>query len=282
MKKIMFTLCLFAILLVSCSHKKKPDSGQNSPPPAHPALKGTKWKTSSDQLIEFSNDVGLATLTSTGYPFGVALKASYEVEDEKKVIIKLDDFISKLENFGEKELAIVFKETAIAATIISYEFMLNDEQNQLSDAEKKKLQDNITKLKNAKDSITDKASLKKFLIEIFYPMNIEEIEENLKLSGLPDDAKAKMEAELKNMKDAIADPSKVDALLDQGMKEFKELISNELPGIKKSNPITLKCEDGETIKTTEKLISSNDFNVSKLEFMYPVKFEEGDEFIKKK
>ena len=276
----MFTFVIFAILLVSCSHDKPSGTDQNSPLPANTALKGTKWATSDQQVIEFSNDTNLATLKSLAYPFGISLKATYEVEDEKKVIIKLDDFISKLENFGEKELVEVYKSVVIEATIISYQFAIDNTENPLPDAEKEKFRNNITKLKNGMASITDKASLKKFIIEIFFPMNIAEIEENLKDPQLPADAKAKMEQELQGMKGALADPSKIDAMLEKGIAEFKELANKELPGIKKSNPITLKCEDGETIKTTAKLISCTDFTIEKLEFMLPVKFGDGDEFVK--
>ena len=159
--------------------------------------------------------------------------------------------------------------------------MIDSTENPISDTEKEKLRNDITKLKNGIASVTDKASLKQFIIDIFFPINIAEIEGILADPKTPDEAKPKMQEDLSAMKDMLADPSKIDAMLEKGISELKELAKKELPGIKKSNPITLTCEDGETINTTAKLISSTDFTVENLEYMLPVKFGNGDEFVKK-
>jgi|GEM_PF-2165972 len=278
MKKLMFTFVVFAIILTSCPHKKKP--GADNKPVAHPSLKGTTWESSDYQVIEFSNDTNLAILKNPSYPFGLNLEAPYEIKDEK-VIIKLDNFISQLENFDDREFAKAYRVLVVDPTIVAYQFGIDDSETPggLKDVMKK----NIVKLKNGLTYLTDKAGIKKFIIEIFFPINIEEIEWHLANStNLPPDAKQKMEEELKKMKGMLADTSKIDAWMEEAHNELKGIINANLPGIKASNPITLKSEDGETLKTTAKLISSSDFTVEALPFMSPIKFGDGDEFIKKK
>ena len=281
MKKLMFTFfVVFAMLLVSCPHaKNKPGNGGQPLPSADPALKGTTWESSDYQVITFSNDSNLAIMKNPSYPFGLELEAPYEVKDQKEIRIKLDGFIYKLENFGEKEFGEAYKVMVIDPMIISLQDDIDNPQ--VPDEAKAKLRENIIKLKNGVSYLTNKAGIKKFIIEILFPMNIEEIEGFLNDPKVPDDLKEKMKVDLAKMKEMLADTSKIDEMLEQGHAELKEAIAEVLPAVKASNPITLKCEDGETVKTTDKLISSSDFTVEVLPFMSPIKFGDGDEFMKK-
>jgi len=278
MKKVMFTFVMFVILLVSCPHKTEIETGPNKKPlpPANPILKGTTWEDANKQTISFSDSVGLAIIQSKLEEYGAVIEAPYEVKDEK-VIISLDDFIYKLENFGEKDFVEGFKTMLVSTMIKELKDVVNDPTT--DSGIKAKVQARIDKLESGLGYLTSKAGLKKYLREILIPVQIEQTEELIADPKIPDTEKNKMKKELEEMKEALDTPFMLDAMLEAQYIVLKESINDALPDIKKSNPITLKCEEDKTLETTGKLISST--FVVHLEFVAPINIQEDDEFVKK-
>jgi len=265
---------MFALVLTSCPHKKEP--GTNALPPANPILKGTMWEDANKQTISFSDSVGLATIQSKLEGYGATIDAPYEVKDEK-VIISLNDFIQKLENFGEKDFVEAFK-TMIVGTMIR-ELKDEIEDPSTPDEAKAKYQARLKKLESGLGYLTNKAGMKKYLIEILIPIEIEELKEELEDPNISDKDKEKKKQRLAEMEEALDTLFMLDVMIDAQYMKIKNAVNDALPNIKKSNPITLKCEEGKTLETTGKLISSA--FVVHLEFVAPINIEDNDEFIKK-
>lgn len=281
MKKLIFSFVIFAIVLVSCPHAKdSPSTPAKKPlpplPPADPTVKGTTWEDEDQQTISFSDSVALAMIQGRGGRAGLKIEAPYEVKDGK-VIIKLDDFISKLENFDEKVFAEAFK-TMVVDTMIA-ELEEAEADPSASAEEKTQIRAKIKKLESGLGWLTNKAGIKKYMIEILIPLVIEDLEKFIADPDVPEDKKEEAKRDLAKMKAVLATPIMLDAMLEAQYNVWKMAIKKALPGIKKSNPITLKCEEGKTLETTEKLISSA-FLID-LNSAPPIDIKENDEFMKK-
>ena len=281
MKKLIFSFVIFAIVLVSCPHAKdSPSTPAKKPlpplPPADPTVKGTTWEDEDQQTISFSDSVALAMIQGRGGRAGLKIEAPYEVKDGK-VIIKLDDFISKLENFDEKVFAEAFK-TMVVDTMIA-ELEEAEADPSASAEEKTQIRAKIKKLKSGLGWLTNKAGIKKYMIEILIPVVIEDLEKFIADPDVPEDKKEEAKRDLAKMKASLANPAMLDIMIEAQYIKLKVEINDALPGIKKSNPITLKCEEGKTLETTEKLISSA-FLID-LNSAPPIDIKENDEFMKK-
>ena len=244
---------MFALVLTSCPHKKEPGTNKKPLPPANPILKGTKWNDANEQDIVFSDSVALATITGQSKERGVVLEAPYEVKDEK-IIISLDDFIQKLENFGEKEYAEFFKRQVVYESIEK----LKDEIENPStpDEAKAKYQARLKKLESGLGYLTSKAGVKKYMIECLIPVEIETLEEGIADTSIPDKDKESMKNDLAQMKEALANPLILDEMIEAEFIHVKLMAKEGIPEVKASNPITLKCEEGKTLESANKLISS--------------------------
>lgn len=278
MKKLIFSFVIFAIVLVSCPHAKdSPSTPAKKPlPPADPTVKGTTWEDADQQTISFSDSVALAMIQGHGGRAGLKIEAPYEVKDGK-VIIKLDDFISKLENFDEKVFAEAFK-TMVVDTMIA-ELEEAEADPSASAEEKTQIRAKIKKLESGLGWLTNKAGIKKYMIEILIPLVIEDLEKFIADPDVPEDKKEEAKRDLAKMKASLANPVMLDIMIEAQYIKLKVAINGALPDIKKANPITLKCEEGKTLETTGKLISSA-FIVN-LEFVAPIDIKENDEFMKK-